>query len=56
VGLCNTTIEDLTKAKEVTDVSVVQSQYHIFDRAVESEILPFCEQKRLRVYELGNTG
>jgi myo-inositol catabolism protein IolS len=44
VGLCNTTIEDLTKAKEVTDVSVVQSQYHIFDRAVESEILPSCEQ------------
>jgi aryl-alcohol dehydrogenase-like predicted oxidoreductase len=47
LGLCNTNLNDLTLSKDVCQIEVVQSEYHLFNRAVEVEILPFCQQHEM---------
>lgn len=44
IGLCNTNIADLDKAKEITQIDIIQSEYNLFNRNVEKEIFPFCEK------------
>jgi myo-inositol catabolism protein IolS len=46
IGLCNTNLEDLNKAKEITRIDVIQSEYNIFNRSAEAEIFPYCEKNQ----------
>ncbi len=42
IGLCNTNLDDLAKAKEITTIDVIQSEYNLFNRKAEAEIFPYC--------------
>lgn len=47
IGVSNLTIEQLKEAVKVTDISAMQSDYNMFDRKVEKEILPFCVENNI---------
>jgi myo-inositol catabolism protein IolS len=47
LGLCNTHAQDLELAKEVATIDVVQSEYNLFQRKVEDEILPHCQKENV---------
>ncbi len=53
IGLCNTNLEDLEKSKEVERVEVVQSEYNMFMRGVENEILPYCKENNIAFMSWG---
>jgi myo-inositol catabolism protein IolS len=42
IGVSNFTIEQLKEANVHEDVDVLQSEYNLFKRGVEQEILPYC--------------
>ena len=44
-GVSNFSLEQLKEAIEAGPVEALQSQYNIFNRDVEQEILPFCEEQ-----------
>lgn len=46
IGLCNTNLEDLSKAKELTHIDVIQSEYNLFNRKAEDEIFPYCQKNQ----------
>ncbi len=41
LGLCNSNLEDLEKAREIDTIEVVQSEYNLFNRSVENEVFPY---------------
>jgi len=47
IGLCNTNLGELEKAKEVTKIEVVQSEYNLFNRAVENEIFDYLDESNI---------
>lgn len=47
IGLCNTFVEDLNKAREIEKVEVVQCSYSFLDRRVEEELFPSLREKSL---------
>lgn len=47
IGVSNLNIEQLREATQVTDIAAAQSDYNMFDRVVEKEILPFCVQNEI---------
>ncbi|MCB9095884.1 MAG: aldo/keto reductase [Halobacteriovoraceae bacterium] len=53
IGLCNTNVEDLEKAREISKIEVVQSEYNLFNRDVEKEVLPYCEEKDIAFMSWG---
>lgn len=44
IGVSNFDIDLLKQARELADISVVQSPYSLFWRQVEADILPYCQQ------------
>ncbi len=46
VGVCNVSIEELARAREIVEVVSVQNRYNVFDRASE-EVLEACESDAL---------
>jgi len=44
IGLCNTTIEDLEKSKEVEKVEVVQSEFNFFQTALAENLFPYLKK------------
>lgn len=44
IGLCNTNMDDLTKANEITTIDVIQAEYNLFNRSAEDEIFPYCSK------------
>lgn len=44
IGLCNTHLEDLNKAKEITRIDVIQSEFNLFNRTAQKDILPYCKE------------
>ena len=46
VGLCNVTLEDLDRARQIVPIVSVQNRYNIADRASE-EVLAACERDQL---------
>lgn len=53
IGLCNTYLEDLEKAFEVAPIEVVQSQYNIFNKEIESELFPYLKEKGISFQSWG---
>lgn len=44
IGLCNTNADDLAKAQEICEISVIQSEYNLFNRKPEEIIFPACKK------------
>ena len=53
IGLCNTTVEDLEKAKEVERVEVVQSQFNFFENALKDDLFPYLSQHNISFMSWG---
>lgn len=53
VGLCNTNMNDLKKAKEIVSVEVVQSQLNIFENNVIDELFPYLNENNISFMSWG---
>jgi myo-inositol catabolism protein IolS len=53
IGLCNTNLEDLEKAKEIDRIEAVQSQLNIFERDVEQDIFPYLKENNISFMSWG---
>jgi myo-inositol catabolism protein IolS len=47
IGLCNTTLEDLEKAKEIADISMVQSELNIFNTNPVRDLFPYLKKNKI---------
>jgi myo-inositol catabolism protein IolS len=47
IGVSNLPIEQLREAVKVTDIAAMQSDYNMFDRKVEKDVLPFCADNQI---------
>lgn len=47
IGVSNFSIEQLEEANKDGYVEVLQSEYNLFKRGVEKDILPYCERKNI---------
>ncbi|HEX2950615.1 MAG TPA: aldo/keto reductase [Armatimonadota bacterium] len=50
VGVSNVTVTQLKEYLAVGQVDAVQQQYHLLDRQLEREMLPFCQQHNIAVF------
>lgn len=44
IGVSNLNLEQLKEAAATADISALQSGYHMFDRKVEQDVLPYCAE------------
>lgn len=44
IGLCNTTIEDLEKSRDVERVEVVQSEFNFFQNSAAQQLFPYLKE------------
>lgn len=50
IGVCNFALEELREAEEVFGaerIVSIQMEYNLFDRSIEKDLLPYCEQKNI---------
>ena len=48
-GVCNYTLDSLRECKETRPIDVVQYHYNVFDRRMEDEVFPYCQEKGIGV-------
>lgn len=53
VGISNFTVEQMERCRAVRPIDVAQVGYHLFDRRMEHEILPYCERHGIGVMGYG---
>lgn len=53
VGVSNFTLEQLKEANSEGGISAIQLQYHMLDRSVEKDILPYCMEHGITVVPYG---
>jgi myo-inositol catabolism protein IolS len=54
IGLCNTNIEELTKAFEIDRVEVVQSEFNLFtNKFIRTELFPYLNEKQISFMSWG---
>jgi aryl-alcohol dehydrogenase-like predicted oxidoreductase len=47
IGVSNFSVEQMERFREVAPLHVLQSPYNLFERDIESEILPYCQANRI---------
>ncbi|MBT3982619.1 MAG: hypothetical protein HOE90_14770 [Bacteriovoracaceae bacterium] len=47
IGLCNTNVDELEKAREVCKIDMVQSEYNLFADSVRDQLFPYLEQHHI---------
>ena len=47
IGLCNTNISDLKKAKEIAPIESVQSEFNFFETDLEQELFPYLKKNSI---------
>jgi aryl-alcohol dehydrogenase-like predicted oxidoreductase len=47
IGVSNFSVEQMERFREVAPLHVLQSPYNLFEREIESEILPYCRANRI---------
>lgn len=47
IGVSNLPIDQLKEAAAVTEIAAAQSDYNMFDRRVEQDVLPFCVENQI---------
>lgn len=53
VGVSNFTLEQLKEANSEGGISAIQLQYHMLDRSIEKDILPYCVEHGITVVPYG---
>lgn len=53
IGLCNTTIEDLEKSKDVDRVEVVQSEFNFFQNGLAENLFPYLKEHNISFMSWG---
>jgi aryl-alcohol dehydrogenase-like predicted oxidoreductase len=53
IGLCNTTIEELNKAKEIERIEVVQSEFNFFNYAQADLLFPYLNENNISFMSWG---
>ncbi len=53
IGLCNTHVEDLEKAREIEKIEVVQSEFNFFQTRARDEILPYLAKNNISFMSWG---
>jgi aryl-alcohol dehydrogenase-like predicted oxidoreductase len=41
IGLCNTSIEELNKAQEICEISMVQNEFNLFANEIKNDLFPY---------------
>lgn len=53
IGLCNTTIEDLEKSKDVEKVEAVQSEFNFFQNSLAEDLFPYLKENNISFMSWG---
>ena len=53
IGLCNTTIEDLKLASEISEISIIQSEYNLFRSGMDEKLGGLLVEKNIPVWGWG---
>ena len=56
VGVSNCTMDQLKECEATRRVNVVQYDYNMFDRRVEREVFPYCQQQGIGAMTYGSLG
>ena len=56
VGVSNFTVEQMRACMAVRRIDVVQVGYHLFDRRMEQDVLPYCVNQEIGVMGYGSLG
>ena len=56
VGVSNFTLDQIKECEATRRIEVVQFDYNMFDRRVEQEVYPYCEQHDIGVMTYGSMG
>ena len=56
VGVSNFTLEQLKECQAIRPIDVVQYHFNMFDRRMEQEIFPYCQQQGIGVMVWGSMG
>ena len=49
IGVCNFSVQELQKTKEIAPVTSLQPPYSLIRRDIEKDLLPFCERENIGV-------
>ena len=53
LGLCNTNLDDLNKARDIDKIEVVQSEFNFFENAIQKEIFPYLKTHQISFMSWG---
>lgn len=53
IGVSNFSLEQLKEANANQEISAIQLEYHMLDRQIEEDILPYCVQNNISVVAYG---
>ncbi|MEH7352290.1 aldo/keto reductase [Neobacillus drentensis] len=53
IGISNVSLKQLKEANVHSDISVLQSPYHMLDRSAEKELLPYCVENNISFIPYG---
>ncbi len=53
IGLCNTTVDDITLAGEIDKIEVVQSEFNIFNHQAREKLFPFLSKSSIEFMSWG---
>ena len=53
IGLCNTSVDDLEKGREIERIEVVQSQFNFFENAIKDDLFPYLSEHNISFMSWG---
>ena len=53
IGVSNVSLEQLKQANSTGEISAVQLEYHMLDRSIEKDLLPYCVEHGISVIPYG---
>ncbi len=53
IGLCNTTLEDLEKGREIDRIEVVQSEFNFFQNSISQSLFPYLKENNISFMSWG---
>lgn len=53
IGVSNFSLDQLREANSTTEISAIQLEYHMLDRKIEEDILPYCVENNISVVAYG---
>jgi aryl-alcohol dehydrogenase-like predicted oxidoreductase len=53
IGVSNFSIKQIERFRRVAPLHVVQPPYNLFERAIETELLPYCRENRIATFGYG---